>query len=173
MPKRWGFTLIELPVVIAIVSLLISILAPALGRIKRQAKTTICLSNLHQWALARKMCADENKGLFVNTLGWIPWLEPFFKERKLLFCPEATKLRVLGGRNPFAARGQPLPEWAGSYRMNYWITKTPQAATTKDELMWKTPNTPKAAYAPLMIGCSERGACPHHEDSPPRWDGDA
>jgi len=173
MDRRRGFTLIELLVVISIIALLMAILVPALNRAKREAKTAICLSNLHQWGLAWKMYTDENAGYFVRNLGWVEPLEPFFVNRKLLFCPEAKKLAIDGAKDPFAAWGAPLPEFAGSYGMNYWITKEPSAATTRDDLMWKTPSARGAAYAPVLTGCSLGGACVHHEDDPPRFDGDA
>jgi len=46
MRKPQGFTLIELLVVIAVIALLLAILMPALQRIKKQAKTIACQSNL-------------------------------------------------------------------------------------------------------------------------------
>ncbi len=60
-----AFTLIELLVVIAILAMLMAILMPALQRVREQAKEATCRSNLHQFALAQTMYADDSDGRFV------------------------------------------------------------------------------------------------------------
>jgi prepilin-type N-terminal cleavage/methylation domain-containing protein/prepilin-type processing-associated H-X9-DG protein len=62
-----GFTLIELLVVIAIIALLLSILVPALSRVKVAVEEVICRSNIRQYGLAGKMFMDENNSKFPNA----------------------------------------------------------------------------------------------------------
>jgi prepilin-type N-terminal cleavage/methylation domain-containing protein len=65
--KKKAFTLIELLVVIAIIALLLSILLPALRRVKVQAKIVLCKSNLHQWGLAWGGYNTENDNKIPET----------------------------------------------------------------------------------------------------------
>lgn len=60
--NRNAFTLIELLVVVAIIALLISILVPAMGRAKEQARMVVCLSNMKQLALAFLLYTEDFDG---------------------------------------------------------------------------------------------------------------
>ncbi len=63
-----AFTLIELLVVISIIALLASILMPALGRARKQARAAVCQSNLKQWSSIYVMYTSDNNDRFMA--GW-------------------------------------------------------------------------------------------------------
>ena len=58
--KHFAFSLLELLVVISITIALAGILLPAIGRARRGARDTGCLSNLRQWGKATQLYAAEN-----------------------------------------------------------------------------------------------------------------
>jgi len=64
-----GFTLLELIVVIGIISLLLSILLPAMGRARSSARQVVCQSNLRQWGLAFHLYIQENNDYYPHIDG--------------------------------------------------------------------------------------------------------
>jgi prepilin-type N-terminal cleavage/methylation domain-containing protein/prepilin-type processing-associated H-X9-DG protein len=57
---RKGFTLVELLVVIAVISILAAMLLSALGKARATAQATACKNNLKQWGLATHLFATDN-----------------------------------------------------------------------------------------------------------------
>jgi prepilin-type N-terminal cleavage/methylation domain-containing protein/prepilin-type processing-associated H-X9-DG protein len=62
MRRRQGFTLIELLVVMSIIALLVAILAPALSKVKEQARNVICSVHQKELTLAWRMYTVSNNG---------------------------------------------------------------------------------------------------------------
>jgi prepilin-type N-terminal cleavage/methylation domain-containing protein len=60
--RRRAFTLIELMVVIAIVSILMALVLPALASAREKGKRAVCLSNLRQIGIAIHGYANDNEG---------------------------------------------------------------------------------------------------------------
>jgi prepilin-type N-terminal cleavage/methylation domain-containing protein/prepilin-type processing-associated H-X9-DG protein len=86
-----GFTLLELLVVIAIIASLASLVLPALGNAKRQARAAQCKSNLHQLGLALQLYVQDNDCYPLATSdgvfgAWQQALREFMPD-SVFYCP--------------------------------------------------------------------------------------
>ena len=105
--RESGFTLIELLVVIAIIAVLLGILMPVLGRVREQARTIGCRSNLNQYGIGMRMYLDDNDNFFPETSNWMKstssgWVKegeipdgqlwPYIKALDCHMCPRFAQL---------------------------------------------------------------------------------
>jgi prepilin-type N-terminal cleavage/methylation domain-containing protein/prepilin-type processing-associated H-X9-DG protein len=88
-PRRTGFTLIELMVVIAIIAVLAAMLLPALSAAKEHARRIACINNLKQLELSLTMYSYDNQGRFPPRMSpsWMTFLQPYYENVALLKCP--------------------------------------------------------------------------------------
>ncbi len=104
-----AFTLIELLVVVSIIALLISILLPAIGESRRQARISMCTSNMKQHGQGSVNFAAQNN----DTLPHAPASDAVTPMENLILGPRgsialnfASELRPYNG---FAFRGAGVP----------------------------------------------------------------
>jgi prepilin-type N-terminal cleavage/methylation domain-containing protein/prepilin-type processing-associated H-X9-DG protein len=189
--KRKGFTLVELLVVIAIIALLMSILMPALARVRKQAKAVLGQSNLKQWGLVFSMYTDDNDSRFMTGLGgacmgggmgywWMTPLKPYYRDKEIRLCPMATKPYYEGSLPPFGAWATGCAEVGGydvdmgSYGPNGYICDPPSDYDylwdRPTEYNWRTCTVRQASNIPLFLDALWVDAWPLSHDDPPPFD---
>jgi len=123
-----GFTLIELLVVIAIIAILAGMLLPAIAKAKEKGKSTVCINNMRQMALAQSIYASEGENRYVVTFSvrgnndvrraWFNALQPYQQSTNLLLCPtRSQKFRELISLYPSDVRERALSNYAYNFRM--------------------------------------------------------
>ncbi|MBN2132221.1 MAG: type II secretion system protein [Sedimentisphaerales bacterium] len=196
MRKAKGFTLIELLVVIAIIALLMSILMPALTRVKKQARTVACLGLLKQWSLFFSMYTDAYDGSFMRGFTanpanrWVSAMGEYHKwDSELTCCPNATKPWQDEYGNPTGLEGtfrgstsawgwydrsNWLKPMKGSFGINTYCMDVPDGSEPHSRPkgdFWRKAGGSRASYVPLFLGALRYNGVPLHTDFPPPADG--
>jgi prepilin-type N-terminal cleavage/methylation domain-containing protein/prepilin-type processing-associated H-X9-DG protein len=195
MDTKRGFTLIELVVVIAIIAVLMSILMPVLGRVKRDARAILCQANLRQWSAIYTMYADDNQSRLPSwkDAGYVCWpllldeLWPYHRDTHEMFlCPMARKPEEENLEPGSSQHGGPFTAWSlfnrknnlrvnCSYGQNIWAQYLSENEVSKSEAgkYWRTVSSKGAGNIPLILDSASWWAhTPKHSAPPPfedRW----
>jgi len=108
--SKYGFTLVELLVVISIIALLLSILMPSLRKARYAAQRTLCMNNVKQQYLIQVLYATDNADKFAPHNDPVPsylksedgyiadnvryCMDSYVTDSKILLCP---LLKQIGG----------------------------------------------------------------------------
>jgi len=194
MHKRRAFTLIELLVVIAIIALLMSILMPALQRVRKQSKEVVCRSNLRHWGLIWSMYCSENKDKFMkggyvspspSNQSWVEALRPYYSNPNIRVCPTATKpvsesggsygtftaWGIFGRYNDRSWGGPEVEGDYGSYGINEFAYDS-LPFVPRVEQYWRTVNVKGRNNIPLFLDCVWFDVWTDDTNPPPAYYGD-
>lgn len=139
-----AFSLVELLAVVAILGLLIAVLMPSLSGARRSASSSVCQSNLRQWAAATIMYAQNcdgwlprrGQGAQITTLvnrgdDWFNALPPLMGRPSYIELFEQGRVERPGARSvwmcPSALEHDGLNYFAYgmNMRLSIWMTATP------------------------------------------------
>jgi prepilin-type processing-associated H-X9-DG protein len=98
--RNLAFSLTELLIVIAVITLLTALLFPVLSRSRERARQSTCTSNAHQFALAVLQYAGDHDETFLplryeasGEVEWTAMLTPYVKSEQIFKCPSDTSSR--------------------------------------------------------------------------------
>ncbi|MCJ7693021.1 MAG: hypothetical protein MUO22_06355 [Sedimentisphaerales bacterium] len=162
-----------------------SILMPALVRVREQAKEVICQSNLKQWSLLFSMYTNAHDGFFSGGWDgfgtWMEALKGYYGDEGDIFCCPAA-MKPLSEGAPFG----PLSAWGvfkygleglysagqyGSYGINDWCYNDPPELESLNH--WRNINVKgRTNIIPIFADESMFEGKPFDFDEPPEHPSD-
>ncbi|GIV08696.1 MAG: hypothetical protein KatS3mg019_0787 [Fimbriimonadales bacterium] len=130
-----GFSLVELLVVIALITLLAAILLPALMSARRSAQRTACISNLRQIGLAVRMYRDD----YQELPPYLSAVHAYTGDPRIFVCPVdplegkhevrdtlGDAFRLEGNSYlPSGVSYTYVPNWAVARQLGWWHAGPP------------------------------------------------
>lgn len=96
--RRFAFTLVEILVVLAILTLLAALLFTVFGRVREGGRGAVCLSNQKQILLSLQLYEGDSAGVSLNIkffdLGWVDRLLPYAGSNAVFVCPTDTDIET-------------------------------------------------------------------------------
>lgn len=135
-----GFTLLELLVVTAIVSVLAALTVGVCVQAKAKAHQTSCRNNLRQLVLAMRMYLDDNSGRFPTTPGWTKNLLPSVTGR-IMQCPSDP-------RPPGNTTNAKSPASFDAAVSDYWLNSALMRTVTRGRHFFVLGQNESAVYRP-------------------------
>jgi len=125
MKNKHGFTLIELLVVISIIAVLMSIMMPALAKVRELAKRSMCSSNLRQIGIIQQLYANEFKS-------WMPRMTSVADYKKPNYSPNVAA-------RPGVMPAEPMDYCTQSYGMDHaiWVCPAYVNSSQDKEAAWQ------------------------------------
>jgi prepilin-type N-terminal cleavage/methylation domain-containing protein/prepilin-type processing-associated H-X9-DG protein len=140
-----GFTLVELLVVIALITILAGLLLPILAQVRERSRRLVCLANLCQLSRAHHLyVSDWDEQLPPWSLpaptaterssDWTAFLQPYLRGSAVLQDPDAPRPAMRQGDAPFLA----------DYALLTWRKTGRRGVPDEPEMRWPGP--------PLSLG---------------------
>lgn len=185
--KSLGFTLPELLIVIGIIALLIAILLPVLSSVRKAARDTACLANVHDLGRSYQMYLNSNRGKSflsgndATAVAWYEQLQPYTGDlARALLCPNATEPgNMIGSASkawgPLRTYVTAAPQWTvrgtyvGSYGFNGWLWRLPPGEAYPADIQTRFFDLPAqhADAVPILADCIEHEGRPLDTDTVP------
>jgi prepilin-type N-terminal cleavage/methylation domain-containing protein len=192
-PRPRAFTLVECLAVTSIITLLLSVLLPAMGRVRQQATKVMCQANLRSWSAVFAAYTTDNKNYFpLGTVNynvdietahqavWVGALKDYYQNPEMRRCPATIRVntsdtvKAVWVYNAKKTGRFLSPEDYGSYGTNGWIDRIVRGindlghSNTASARAWQRMDTAKNMdKIPVMLDAVDFYALPEQDDEPP------